>query len=446
MKAVDLRRCLATPALEVMTFLNEVIQRYPNAISFAPGRPSEQFFDVRGAIAGIGRWVNHAAEASDRPGTEVWASLGQYGNTAGLIQDLLAHHLGADAGIHVNPDAILVTSGCQEAMAIALLGLFEPSTDTLLVSDPTYIGITGLARLVGIPIHPIRSGEEGLSPAAVEDAIRAVRRSGRRPRALYDVPDFNNPLGTSIPVSARHELLAIVDRQDVLVLEDNPYGSFSYDGDPLPTLKALDTRGSVIYLGSFAKTLFPGLRIGYLVADQAAANGPGCVAGALAKVKSLTSVNTPPLMQAVVGAALLESGGSLAPLIAARLPFYRANRDRMLRSLAECFGENGRAGVRWSRPAGGFFLRLVLPFVFGQEELDRCAREYGVIVCPMSFFALTPGYEREVRLSFSCVVDSAIQEGVERLQSFVRDHAPIAEGQPRSDAHRSYLPRFPGRS
>ena len=91
---------------------------------------------------------------------------------------------------------------------------------------------------------------------------------GRRPRALYDVPDFNNPLGTRMPVEARRELLALAREQEMLIWEDNPYGMFSYDGPPLPTLKALDEHGVVIYMGSFSKTLFPGLRLGYLVADQ----------------------------------------------------------------------------------------------------------------------------------------------------------------------------------
>jgi (S)-3,5-dihydroxyphenylglycine transaminase len=414
---VDLKGCFSDPALAVMTFLNEVVQRYPQAISFAPGRPSEHLFGVGEALSGIERWVEHAAGESGRPPEKVLASLGQYGKTAGIIQEPLARHLALDAGIRVDPEAIVVTSGCQEAMAIVLLGLFEPATDTLLVSDPTYIGITGMARVAGIPLLPVPSGEEGLKPAALEEAIGAVLASGRRPRALYDIPDFNNPLGTSMPLATRHELLAVARRHGVLVLEDNPYGTFAYDGDPLPTLKSLDEGGSVLYLGSFAKTLFPGLRIGYLVADQEVAGGGGLLASALATVKSLTTVNTPPLLQAVVGAALLEHGGSLAPVVAAKLPFYRANRDHMLACLTARLG--GVPGVSWNRPGGGFFITLTLPFGFGQEELDRCARQWGVIACPMSFFALSPGRERQVRLSFSYVAAGEIDQGIDRLAAFV---------------------------
>src|SRR5947199_275928 len=110
----------------------------------------------------------------------------------------------------------------------------------LLSSDPTYIGITGLARIVGIPVHPIPTGEEGLAPAAVAAAIREVRRQGRVPRAVYDIPDFNNPMGTRMPLANRRALLELVHREGVLLFEDNPYGMFAYDGEPLPTLKSFD--------------------------------------------------------------------------------------------------------------------------------------------------------------------------------------------------------------
>jgi (S)-3,5-dihydroxyphenylglycine transaminase len=420
--AIDVRACVNSDLLDVMTFLNEVVQRFPNAISFAPGRPMDHLFDVSGALAGIDRWVAHTARATGKAPHAVLASLGQYGNTAGIIQDAIARHLAVDCGIQVEPDAVLVTSGCQEAMVIALLGLFDPARDTLLVSDPTYIGITGMARLAGIRVHPVPSGPEGLEPQAVDDAARAVRSTGRRPRALYDIPDFNNPLGTCLPLAARHGLLEVAVRHDMLILEDNPYGAFAYDGATLPTLKALDTAGTVIYLGSFAKTLFPGLRIGYLVAEQAVTGQAACVAATLSKVKSLTTVNTSPLMQAIVGATLLEHDGSLAPIIRKKLPHYRANRDRMVRSLDIHLGEARRDfGVKWNNPGGGFFLTLALPFPFGADELDRCAREYGVIVCPMAFFSLLPGRESEVRLSFSYVQDGQIDEGVGRLASFVKD-------------------------
>ena len=431
---------MSDESLDVMNFLNEVVLRYPQAISFAPGRPAEEHFDVEGSLAKVALWVDHHAAATGRPRGAVFADLGQYGKTNGIIKDLIARQLRADEGIAVDPAAIVVTSGAQEAMAILLMGLFDEERadrDVLLASDPTYIGITGLARILGIPLHPVACGPQGLEPAAVAAAIRAVRAAGGRPRAVYDVPDFNNPLGTRMPLAARRALLELARREEVLLFEDNPYGMFAYDGPPSPTLKSLEAAlgcgGTVVYLGSFSKTLFPGLRMGYLLVDQEVeidAGGAGgrrvLLAEELSKIKSLTTVNTPQLLQALVGGILLEQGGTLGGLMAAKLPTYRARRDAMLAALDRHFGGDPRlaATVAWNRPEGGFFLTLTLPFDFGAAELDACARDYGAIVCPLPFFAVLPGEggrEREIRLSFSYVSEARIEEGIARLARFVRD-------------------------
>jgi (S)-3,5-dihydroxyphenylglycine transaminase len=373
----------------------------------------------------VAPYVAHRAVELGWSEGAVWNDLGQYNRTNGIINGLIARQLELDEGIHTDPESIVVTTGCQEGMVILLLALLDPATDVLLVSDPSYIGIPGLARMMGIPMQPVPTGEQGLDPARVAAAIEVVRRSGRRPRALYDVPDFNNPLGTRMPMAARRELLALARANDLLIFEDNPYGMFSYDGAPLPTLKSLDEHGVVLYMGSFSKSLYPGLRLGFLVAGQEVVAPGGArttLATELSKVKSLTTVTTPPLLQAIVGGILLETGGSLAPLMAEKLPFYRANRDRMVASLDAELGDLAPA-VRWNRPEGGFFLTVDLPFEFGETHLRACAREHGVIVCPMSFFALTPGRERQVRLSFSYVSGEQIEEGVRRFARFVREQA-----------------------
>jgi (S)-3,5-dihydroxyphenylglycine transaminase len=417
---VALKTCFGDPSLEVMNFLNEVVLRYPQAVSFAPGRPAELHFDVEGSLRQVPHYVEHRTAETGWTPSAVWNDLGQYNKTNGIINGLIARQLELDEGIRTDPASIVVTVGCQEGMVLLLLALFEPG-DVLLVSDPTYIGITGLATIMDVPMVPIPTGEHGLEPARVAAAIEEVRRSGRRPRAVYDITDFNNPLGTRMPLEARRELLRIAREQEVLVFEDNPYGMFAYDGDPLPTLKAMDEDRVVIYMGSFSKTLYPGLRVGYLVADQDVVSPDGrrtSLAVELSKVKSLTTVTSSPVVQAVVGAALLDNGGSLKKLVEDKLPFYRGNRDCMLAALERELG--GLSGVHWNRPEGGFFLTLTLPFDFDEECLQACARDHGVIVCPMSFFSLAGGRDREVRLSFSYVTPEQIDEGILRFASFVK--------------------------
>ena len=219
---VTVKRCFGEPILEVMNFLNEVVLDYPKAISFAPGRPAEDFFDVEASLEEVAVFVAYRAERLGWSREQVYSDLGQYNKTNGIIQELVARQLELDEGIHVDPSSILITSGCQEGMAILLAGLFEAGRDVLLSSDPTYIGITGLARILGIEVEPLSSGENGLDPEVFAD-----RAAGKVPRALYDVPDFNNPLGSSMPLEARRRMLEIAHREGVLIFEDNPYGMFA---------------------------------------------------------------------------------------------------------------------------------------------------------------------------------------------------------------------------
>lgn len=423
---IELRAQLYAPPATVMSFLNEAVQRFPEAISLAPGRPIDEHLGVESGLEALHESVAASAEEAGLTVAAAFDRLGQYGDTAGSIRKLIATHLERDEGIRVGPEAVLVTSGCQEAMAILLTGLVDPSRDTLLISDPTYVGISGLAGMLSVPTHPVPASWNGIEPEAFETAVAEVRRSGRRPRALYVIPDFDNPLGTCLQRQTREEILAIAERHGVLVFEDNPYRMFRYEGPAEPSLKALDGAGVVIYLGSFSKTLFPGLRLGYLVADQPAKGPDGQggtpLASELARVKSYTTVNTPPLLQALAGALLQRHEGSLAPIVQAKLPAYRERRDRMLAALERAFGSSPDAsGVSWNRPRGGFFLTLTLPFPFEHRCLLECAERYGVICCPMSFFAAAPGREHQVRLSFSYAAPDRIDEGIERLARFVRD-------------------------
>src|SRR5262249_20385477 len=154
--------------------------------------------------------------------------------------------------------------------------------------------------------------------------------------ALYVVPDFSNPHGTTMPLAARKALLGVAAAYDFLILEDNAYGMFAFDGCRQPTLKALDRSQRVIYLGSFSKLIYPGVRVGFAVADQQV--NPGTLlADEMTKVKSMTTVNTSPLTQAIVGGVLLEHGCTLSRAIAAKMAHYKRNRDCLLQALRQSF-------------------------------------------------------------------------------------------------------------
>ena len=242
-----------------------------------------------------------------------------------------------------------------------------------------------------------------------------MRRAGKRPKALYDIPDVHKPLGTSLSIGARRDLLDLAKREDLLLIEDNPYGLFAYDGPPAPTLKSLDKDGSVLYVGTFSKTMFPAVRVGYVVCDQETTDGP--LALQLSKVKSLLTVNTSHVTHAIAGGVLLENDCSLKNALTERIDHYRTNRDALLDALSRELGNV--PGVSWSKPAGGFFLRLRLPFAMSDDDIERCARDHGVIVCRMRWFS-EGGREDEVRLSFSDTTPERVREGLARLGGYVR--------------------------
>jgi (S)-3,5-dihydroxyphenylglycine transaminase len=405
------------PLFDVMNFLNEVVQDYSSAISFAPGRPLEMFFDVETHCKSIAEYVRNSAEHRCISPQEVWMSLGQYGRTNGSINEAIALQLKCDEQIMTSAHGVLVTVGAQEAMLILLLGLFQPNQDVLLVSDPSYIGISGIARMLGIRTIPVASGPDGITVDSLSFAISRARLLGT-PKAIYDIPDFHNPSGTRLPFTTRLELLDLCHREDILFIEDNPYGMFSYDGVRLPTLKALDRYGVVVYIASFSKVLFPGLRIGALVADQTI-RGKVTLAQELSKVKSFTTVNSPAISQAIVENAISTNGGSLETIVAPRRDYYRQSRDILTNSLRTRFQD--LVGTSWNQPQGGFFVTMKIPFEFGIQEVRHCAAEYGVIACPMSFFSISDDRLRELRLSFSYLHHGEIDAGVERLFRFCID-------------------------
>lgn len=429
--AVDLRldelhSALVDPALTSMNFLNEVASRYPEAISLAAGRPYEEFFEIESVHRYLDRFCRHLTEDLGYPPEQVRRTLLQYGRTKGIVHHLIARHLEVDEGMTVDPEAIVVTVGCQEAMFLVLRALRADPRDVLLAVAPTYVGLTGAARLVGLPVLPVAGGPTGIDLDDLATQVRRARAAGRRPRACYVMPDFANPSGASLDASTRRALLTVAAEEEILLLEDNPYGLFQLaPGARPPTLKALDEHRQVVYLGTFSKTALPGARVGYVVADQRVA-GPGDTVGwfadELAKIKSMVTVNTSPIAQAVVGGRLLEYDGSLDRANQREIAAYRRNLRQALDGLAARFPSDDPVGRRisWTVPAGGFFVVVTLPVPADDALLERSARQHGVLWTPMHHFYDGGEPVRALRLSVSAVTAAQLEEGLDRFAAFLR--------------------------
>jgi (S)-3,5-dihydroxyphenylglycine transaminase len=418
----DLHASLSDPILDTMNFLNEITFRYPGAISFAPGRPYDGFFDTEQIFTHIRRYLGHLRERGASP-EQIRAAIFQYGPTAGGIRELIAGSLREDENIDVPAESIVVTVGCQEAMLLTLRALIAGPQDVLMVSSPCYVGITGAASLLDIAVVAVEEREDGFRCADLDLAIIAERRRGRHPRAFYVVPDHSNPAGTTMAVETRHELLDLAARHDILIVEDSPYRMVS-PGPHLPTLKSLDRHQRVIHLGSFSKTAFPGARVGFAVADQKVTGTAGPVsllADELSKIKSMVTVNTPPLSQALIAGMLLACDGRISELNTQQAAYYAQAMRSTLRQLDLCFPASKRdaLGVRWNGPDGGFFLTMRVPFRADNAALARSAEDFGVIWTPMSYFYPHGGGDYSLRLSVSYLSEEDVINGIARLAGFI---------------------------
>jgi len=415
----SLHASLSDPVLDTMTFLNEVTTRFPEAISFAPGRPYDGFFDSEDIFSHIRRYLDHLAEAGRSP-QQIRTAMYQYGTTAGQIRELIADSLRVDERIDVAPESIVVTVGAQEGMLLVLRALIAGPDDVLMVSSPCYVGITGAARLLDIPVVDV---VEPFSCARVEAAILRELARGRRPRAFYVVPDHSNPSGKTMGPQDRADLLELAARHHLLIIEDSPYRLVS-PGEPLPTLKSQDRAGVVVHLGSYSKTVFPGARVGYVVADQRIVDEHGrstLLADELSKIKSMVTVNTSSLSQAVVAGTLLAAGGRISELNAKPASYYGDAMQDTLRQLDRRLpaAQRDRLGVRWNSPTGGFFLSVQVSFETDEAALTRAARHHGVIWTPMRYFYPSGGGDRTMRLSTSYLTPAEIDEGIARLAAFI---------------------------
>jgi DNA-binding transcriptional MocR family regulator len=253
--------------------------------------------------------------------------------------------------------------------------------------------------------------DEGLVPAALDAAISSVEGSGRRAKFLYTIPSFHNPAGVTMPPPRRQEIAEICRRNDLLIVEDNPYGLLGFDAQPLRALRADDAEG-VVYLGSFSKTFAPGLRVGWVQA-------PHAVREKLVLAQESSTLCPPTFSQLAVSAYL--SSHDWRGQIRSFAAMYRVRRDAMLAALSE----HMPPGTRWTQPGGGFYVWVTLPpGLDAKAMLSRAVTARVAYVPGTAFYA--DGYgSRCMRLSFCYPSPERIVEGVRRLGRVIADEIDL---------------------
>ena len=371
----------------------------PGLISLAAGYPAPDVFpwdDLQAIAAGI---------LARRDGNTL-----QYGATRGyrpLIEHLLANTLKA-RGISARFEDIIITSGSQQGLDLVGRVLIDPG-DRVIVELPTYSGAIAAfhnlqAALVGVP-----QDAEGIEIAAVERAAADLKKQGRPAKFIYVTPNFQNPAGLLMSANRRRELLEAARRHDLVILEDDPYGSIYFEDvttleDTRP-IKADDGDDRVIYLGSFSKILVPGLRVAWMVA-------PTAIAHKVELCKQAADISSGVFDQRIVHGALAD--GVIDRIAPGLRSHYQAKRTVMERAL-----ETHLAGkVRWTSPRGGFFLWIEVPGADDRELFDRAIKEKVSFVPGSAFFVDGGGHEF-ARLAFSGITHEQIEQGIARLATAI---------------------------
>ena len=296
-------------------------------------------------------------------------------------------------GIRSHPDEVVVTVGSQQALDL-ITRIFVDPGDVIRAEGPSYVGALGTfasyqAKVVHVPMD-----DDGLVPEALAEAIARLAARGQRAKFLYTVPSFHNPAGVTLSAERRARVLEICQRAGLLVIEDNPYGLLGFDGEPLRALRADDAHG-VVYLGTFSKTIAPGIRDKLVLAAEAA-------------VLCHSSLAQLMVREYLTGQPWREQVKVFREL-------YRDRRDAMLEALAAVMPD----GCRWTRPAGGFYVWLQLPPGLNSKAMLPRAISSRVAYVPGTGFYADGSGPGHLRLSYCFPEPGRIREGVRRLAEVV---------------------------
>ncbi|MBX0327137.1 PLP-dependent aminotransferase family protein [Oscillochloris sp. ZM17-4] len=379
-----------TPAGMVADILR--MSQLPGMISMAKADPAHEFFPLR-------NWQRAMEQAMESGGPLMMGYTTAQGDLR--LRSTLAEVI-RERGVSAGPDEIIVTAGVTNGMALITDLLTRPG-DTVLVEQPTYLGMLNIlssrgVRAVGLPVDG-----EGLVIEALEAALRR-----ERPAYLYTIPTFQNPSGVSMRPERRAALLDLAERHGLTVVEDDIYGRLSYEGAAPPALKAADRSGRVIYMSSFSKSLMPGLRIGYIAA------APELIRK-LVYLRQAQDLCSPPLTQRAL--ALFIEQGWWHSHMKRMLPRYRERRDALVGAMERFFP----AEVRWTRPQGGFSCWVTLPPGTAVTDLYMIAISRGVAFTPGAVFSATPNPEPHLRFCFSAEPPERLADAVASLGGLLRE-------------------------
>ena len=376
------------------------ISNLPGVISFAGGLPSPDVFPVDEFKTACQYILDNCADQAL-----------QYGTTEGFtpLREMICERSGR-YGINIRPENVLITNGSQQALDLIGKVFIDPG-DKIAVESPTYLGAIQAWKVYGAEFVTVESDKDGMIPESLEAALR------QKPKLVYLLPNFHNPMGTTLPLERRKRIIAICHEHQVPIIEDDPYGQLRYEGEHLPPVVKLDAdlrgndkddyQGNVIYLSTFSKTLAPGLRLAWVIAPEE-------IIMKLVQAKQGSDLNTSTLVQYL--AYEVSKGTFLDEHIKVIRKVYGQRRDLMMELIDELFPSE----VTYFRPEGGLFLWVTTPPKLNTQELLPIAVAQKVAYVPGAPFHPNGGGLNTMRMNFSNASEEGIREGMKRLSTVLK--------------------------
>src|SRR3954466_9968159 len=395
----------------------------PEVISLATGLPDTTTFPAEDFAALMARVAVDSSAAAL-----------QYGPTDGLedVKRCIVEVMAAE-GTHVEADDLMVTTGGQQVIDLVCRAFLDPG-DVVVAEAPTYPGAVPCFTSFQAEVVQVEMDDDGMRIDLLEATLENLRAAGRTPKFIYTIPNFQNPGGVTMSLERRHALVRVAAEQELVVLEDNPYGLLRYEGEPLPTLLSLDGGRYVVYAGTFSKILSAGLRIGWAAA-------PRPILEKLNLGKQAADLCSSPLNQYFVIAYFAHR--DWRTYLGTLRDIYRRRRDTMLQALEEFLPPE----AVWTHPEGGLFIWARLPdYIDTTDLLARALREHVAFVPGRAAYLDGRGGS-EMRLNFSGVNEDEIREGVRRIGKVVSEQVALygtltgmKPAQPRSSSEGQVLP------
>lgn len=349
--------------------------------------------------------------AVDARGDEIARQMAYYPHVKGSpeLREFTSYKLDNDRGFNVSADDIVLTNGSGEAIQLIIHAITEPG-DTVITEQYVYGGTfnqlkKAQADIVGTPVD-----NQGIIPNLLEELIIRLIKENRNPKYLYSIPEHQNPMGPTLPLERKKQILEILNKYSMPVIEDECYVDLRFEGQVQPPFRALDDSGIVIYIGSYSKLLAPGLRLGYFVAPEELTR----------RAMSFRHGSGPNLFGAYAIEGFLSNNldthrGKFNPLL-------KQKKDAMVMSLEENFSGTG---ATWSNPEGGCYLWLTLP-----EGSDICSIRddifnEGVGYLGGTNFAPNNDGQNCARLCFAFESPQKNKEGIELFSHLLKKRSII---------------------